>query len=535
MDILKSQISPTDPDFVANSAHQKRLVQTLRDRLASRGDVAAPDVVAVQRQRGKLLVRERIELLLDEDTPFLEIAALAAWGKYDGQVPGAGMVAGIGQVSGRECMIVANDATVKGGTYFPETIKKHIRAQEIALENRLPCIYLVDSGGIFLPSQAESFPDKEHFGRIFYNQARMSSMGIAQVAVVLGMCTAGGAYVPAMADENIIVRGTGTIYLAGPPLVKAATGEEVSAEDLGGGAMHSKISGVTDHLAENEQDALAICRNVVAHLNTVKHVDLALVPPEAPLYPAEELYGIVPVDNKHPYDVHEVLARLLDGSRLHEFKRNYGPTLVCGFGHWMGYPVGVVANNGVLFGESAQKGAHFVELCSQRRIPLLFLQNITGFMVGKRYEQGGIAKDGAKMVQAVATARVPKITVIIGASHGAGNYAMCGRGYLPRFLFTWPNSKVSVMGAEQAARVLVQVKEDKLRSQNKQLSKSEEESITKPVIEKYEREGDPYFGTSQLWDDGIIDPAQTRQVVGLALSATLNAPLETGPAPVYRM
>ena len=535
METIKSQISATDPDFIANYARQKHLVQQLRERLAQVRGAAAPDVVAVQRKRGKLLVRERLDLLLDPDTPFLEVAALAAWGLHEGQVPGAGMVAGVGQISGRECMIVANDATVKGGTYFPETIKKHIRAQDIALENRLPCVYLVDSGGIFLPSQAESFPDKEHFGRIFYNQARMSSLGIAQVAVVLGMCTAGGAYVPAMADENIIVRGTGTIYLAGPPLVKAATGEEVSAEDLGGGAMHARVSGVADHLAEDEEEALAIARSVVAHLNTVKKVDLALQPPEDPLYPADELYGIVPADNKHPYDVHEVLARLLDGSRFHAFKRNYGPTLVCGFGHLMGYPVGVVANNGVIFGESALKGAHFVELCSQRRIPLLFLQNITGFMVGKRYEQGGIAKDGAKMVQAVATARVPKITVIIGASHGAGNYAMCGRGYLPRFLFTWPNSRVSVMGAEQAAKVLVQVKEEKLKSQNKQLSRAEEEAISKPVMEKYEREGDPYFGTSHLWDDGIIDPAQTRHIVGLALSATLNAPLETGPAPVYRM
>ena len=529
METIKSQISATDPAFVTNQAHQKRLVAQLRERLAQVRVAAPEEVVAVQRKRGKLLVRERLELLLDPDTPFLEVATLAAWGQHDGQVPGAGMVAGVGQVSGRECMIVANDATVKGGTYFPETIKKHIRAQEIALENRLPCIYLVDSGGIFLPYQADSFPDKEHFGRIFYNQARMSSLGIAQVAVVLGMCTAGGAYVPAMADENIIVRGTGTIYLAGPPLVKAATGEEVSAEDLGGGAMHSRVSGVTDHLADNEEEALAIARSVVAHLNTVKKVDLALQPPEDPLYPADDLYGIVPADNKHPYDVHEVLARLVDGSRFHAFKRNYGPTLVTGFAHWMGYPVGIVANNGVLFSESAQKGAHFVELCSQRRIPLLFLQNITGFMVGKRYEQGGIAKDGAKMVQAVACARVPKITVIIGASHGAGNYAMCGRGYLPRFLFTWPNSRVSVMGAEQAARVLVQVKEEKLKTQNKQLTRAEEEAITKPVIEKYEREGDPYFGTSHLWDDGIIDPAQTRQVVGLALSATLNAPLETGP------
>ncbi len=491
--------------------------------------------MALHRQRGKLLPRERIEKLLDPDTPFLEFSPLAAWKRYEDEVRSAGIVTGIGVIAGRECMIVANDATVKGGTYFPETIKKHIRAQEIALDNRLPTVYLVDSGGVFLPLQAEVFPDKEHFGRIFYNQAVMSSLGIAQVSVVLGMCTAGGAYVPAMSDENIIVKGAGTIYLAGPPLVKAATGEEVTAEELGGGEMHSRVSGVTDHLAANEEGALHICRNIIENLNTVKRVDLDLTPPEEPAYPIDELYGVLPVDLKHPYDVREVLARLVDGSRFHEFKANYGATLICGFARWLGYPVGIVANNGVIFSESALKGAHFIELCGQRRIPLLFLQNITGFMVGKRYEQGGITKDGAKMVQAVATAAVPRITVIIGASHGAGNYAMCGRGYRPRFLFTWPNARVSVMGAEQAASVLVQVKREQLGREKKTLSAAEDKKIAAPVIEKYEAEGNPYYGTALLWDDGIIDPIDTRNVIGLALSACLNAPIHSTRAPVYRM
>ncbi len=491
--------------------------------------------MATQRKRGKLMVRERLERLVDPGTPFLELSALAAWGRHEGEVPAAGIVTGVARVSGRECVVVANDSTVKGGTYFPETIRKHIRAQEIGLENRLPCIYLVDSGGVFLPRQDEVFPDKEHFGRIFYNQAVMSSLGIPQVSVVLGMCTAGGAYVPAMSDENVIVRGAGTIYLAGPPLVKAATGEEVSAEDLGGAEMHSRVSGVTDHLAEDEESALRKCRDIIACLNTVKATDLDLAPPEEPAYPAEEIYGVLPTETRQPYDSRELIARLVDGSRFHEFKAEYGTTLVCGHARWWGYPVGVVANNGVIFGESALKGAHFIQLCAQRRIPLVFLQNITGFMVGKRYEQGGIARDGAKMVQAVATAAVPKITVIVGASHGAGNYAMCGRGYRPRFLFTWPNARVSVMGAEQAASVLVQVKRDQLAREGKSLPAEEARKIADPVLEKYQREGDPYFGTALLWDDGLIDPVRTRSVVALALSASLNAPIGDSRAPVYRM
>ncbi len=535
MDILRSHIRTSSPEFKAASEHHRRLRERLRERLAQVQRGGSPEAVATQRKRGKLLARERIEKLIDPETPFLELSALAAWNLHKNEIPSAGIVTGVGMVAGRECMIVANDSTVKGGTYFPETIKKHIRAQEVALDNRLSTIYLVDSGGVFLPLQAEVFPDKEHFGRIFYNQAIMSSLGIPQVAVVLGMCTAGGAYVPAMSDENIIVKGAGTIYLAGPPLVKAATGEDVTPEDLGGGEMHSRVSGVTDHLASSEEEALHICRNVVENLNTVKRVELDLLPPEEPIYPAEEIYGILPTDTRHPYEVHELLARLVDGSRFHEYKANYGPTLVCGFARWMGYPVGIVANNGVLFSESALKGAHFVQICSQRKIPLLFLQNITGFMVGRRYEQGGIAKDGAKMVQAVATAAVPRITVIIGASHGAGNYAMCGRGYRPRFLFTWPNARISVMGAEQAASVLVQVKREQLARDGKTLSHEEAQKIAQPVLEKYEREGDPYFGTSHLWDDGIIDPAETRTIVALALSAALNAPVEPSSAPVFRM
>ncbi|MBI3270668.1 MAG: methylcrotonoyl-CoA carboxylase [Planctomycetes bacterium] len=535
MEVLKSRLDVHSPEFQANVRHHRRLAEELSERLARIRNSASESVIATQRKRGKLLVRERLERLLDPDTPFLELCPLAAWGRHENEAPGAGLLTGVGRVSGRECMIIANDPTVKGGTYFPETIKKHIRAQEVALDNRLPCVYLVDSGGVFLPLQAESFPDKEHFGRLFYNQAMMSSMGIPQLSAVLGMCTAGGAYVPAMSDENIIVRGAGTIYLAGPPLVKAATGEEVSAEDLGGGDMHSRTSGVTDHLADDEEHALRLCRDAVAHLNRVKHVDLDVVPPEDPLYPADELYGVLPTDNRRPYDVRELLARLVDGSRFHEFKALYGPTLVCGFARWWGYPVGIVANSGVLFSESAQKGSHFVQLCAKRRTPILFLQNITGFMVGKRYEQGGITKDGAKMVQAVATARVPRLTVIVGASHGAGNYAMCGRGYRPRFLFTWPNARISVMGKEQAASVLVQVKRDQLAREGKTLSEDEARRIADPVLEKYEREGDPYFGSSLLWDDGIIDPKETRAVVALALSAALNAPVEDSPAPVYRM
>ncbi|HUD71457.1 MAG TPA: carboxyl transferase domain-containing protein [Dongiaceae bacterium] len=535
MATLTSKVDTRSEAFKKNAAHHRRLADELRDRLEAVRQGGSAQAVATQKKRGKLPARERVAKLLDPDTPFLELSALAAHGLHGGEAPAAGIITGVGRISGRECLIVANDPTVKGGTYFPETIKKHVRAQEVALDNQLPCVYLVDSGGVFLPLQAEVFPDAGHFGRIFYNQARMSAAGIPQVAVVLGMCTAGGAYVPAMSDENIIVKGAGTIYLAGPPLVKAATGEEVSAEDLGGGEMHSRVSGVTDHLAADEAEALARAREVVAHLNTVKRVDLDVAPPEEPLHPPEEIAGVLPVDNKHPYDVREVIARLVDGSRLHEFKANYGPTLVTGFARLWGYPIGIVANNGVLFSESALKGAHFVELCQKRGVPLLFLQNITGFMVGKRYEQGGIAKDGAKMVQAVATATVPRLTVIIGASHGAGNYAMCGRAYAPRFLFTWPNARISVMGKEQAASVLVQVKREQMERDGKTLKPAEAEAIARPVLEKYEIEGDPYYGSARLWDDGIIDPADTRRVLALALSAALNAPITSGPAPVFRM
>lgn len=535
MDILRSRVDRTSPEFQANERHHRALAQRLRERLAQVRRGGPEAAVAVHRKRGKLLPRERIERLLDPGTPFLELSPLAAWDRHGNEVPSAGIVTGIGRVAGRECAIVANDATVKGGTYFPETIRKHLRAQEIALENRLPCIYLVDSGGVFLPLQAEVFPDRDHFGRIFYHQALLSARGVPQISVVLGMCTAGGAYVPAMSDENIIVRGAGTIYLGGPPLVKAATGEDVTAEELGGGEMHARVSGVCDHLAEDEEDALRRCRAIVAGLNAVKRVDLDLAPPEEPLYPVEEIYGILPPDLRHPFDVREVLARLVDGSRFREFKENYGSTLVCGFARWWGYPVGILANNGVLFSESALKGTHFIELCDQRRIPLLFFQNITGFMVGKRYEQGGIAKDGAKMVQAVATAGVPKITIILGASHGAGNYAMCGRAYGPRFLFTWPNARVSVMGAEQASQVLVQVKRDQLAREGKTLSEEEARAIADPVRAQYEREGDPYYGTARLWDDGILDPVETRRAVALALSACLNAPVEPGRPPVFRM
>jgi acetyl-CoA carboxylase carboxyltransferase component len=535
MEILKSRLDPKAAAFQENVKHHKRLAEELRSRHEQIRHGGPKAAAATQKKRGKLPVRERVRHLLDDNTPFLELSPLAAWGLHDGDAPGAGLVTGIGRIMGRECVVVANDPTVKGGTYFPETIRKHVRAQEIALDNRLPCLYLVDSGGVFLPLQSEVFPDAGHFGRIFYNQAQMSARGIGQIAVVLGMCTAGGAYVPAMSDENIIVRGAGTIYLAGPPLVKAATGEEVTAEELGGGEMHSRVSGVTDHLAESEEDALRLARDVVGNLNTVKRVRLDTAPPEEPLYPAEEIYGVLPTDTRHPYDVREVIARLVDGSRLHEFKALYGPTLVTGFARLWGYPVGIVANNGVLFGESAQKGAHFVNLCHKRRTPILFLQNITGFMVGKRYEQGGITRDGAKMVQAVATANVPRLTLIIGASHGAGNYAMCGRGFKPRFLFTWPNAKVSVMGAEQAGSVLVQVKREQLERGKKKLSEADAEAIAGPVRDKYEVEGNPYYGTARLWDDGVIDPADTRRILALALSACFNAPIKRGPMPVFRM
>ncbi len=536
MDILESLIDPQSPEFQANAAHNRALVQELKERLEQVRQGGGEKARQRHRQRNKLLVRERIDRLLDPGSPFLELSPLAAWGLYDGQAPAAGIVTGIGRVSGRECMIVANDATVKGGTYFPMTVKKHLRAQQIALENHLPCIYLVDSGGAFLPMQDEVFPDVDDFGRIFYNQAVMSAAGIPQIAAVMGSCTAGGAYVPAMSDEAVIVQGTGTIFLGGPPLVKAATGEEVTAEELGGADVHTRISGVADHFAEDDEHALQILRDIVESLNRRKRVELELRPPEDPRYDPQELYGILPPTFKTTYDVREVIARLVDGSRFREFKARYGATLVTGFAHIHGYPVGIVANNGILFSESALKGAHFIELCTARRIPLLFLQNITGFMVGKEYEAGGIAKDGAKMVHAVANARVPKLTVIIGGSFGAGNYGMCGRAYGPRFLWMWPNARISVMGGEQAANVLLTVKQDQRARQGQPpMTPEEQEAFKRPILEKYEREGSPYYSTARLWDDGVIDPAQTRDVLGLALSACLNAPLEETRYGVFRM
>lgn len=539
MERIRSQLNSQSAAFRKNDAHHRGLAQELQARCSTARKGGSEQAVALLKKRGKLTVRERLDALLDPQTPFLELSSLAAYGLHDNKVPAAGIVTGIGMVSGRKVMVVANDPTVKGGTYFPETVKKHVRAQEIAHENRLPCIYLVDSGGAYLPLQAEVFPDKDHFGRIFYNQATMSAAGIPQIAVVLGMCTAGGAYVPAMADENIIVAGQGTIYLAGPPLVKAATGEDVDAETLGGGAMHARVSGVVDHLAVDEAHALRLCRNAVAHLGMGGLVESGMQcvrrSIEEPHYDPEEIYGVLPADHRQPVDAHELLARLLDGSRFHAFKPEYGQTLVCGFGHWMGYPVGIVANNGVLFPESALKGAHFIQMCEQRRVPLIFLQNITGFMVGSQMEHAGIAKAGAKMVQAVATATVPKLTVLVGASHGAGTYAMCGRGYLPRFLFAWPNARVSVMGADQAAEVLVQVQQQKCARQNETLSAEEAEAIAAPTRKKYNEEGQIYYGTARLWDDGILDPKDTRAAVGLALSAAMDAPMADPAAPVFRM
>ena len=486
-------------------------------------------------ERGKLLPRERVNLLLDSGSPFLEFSLLAAYEMYDDDIPAAGIITGIGRVSGKEVVIVANDATVKGGTYYPVTVKKHLRAQEIALENHLPCIYLVDSGGAFLPLQDQVFPDRDHFGRIFYNQAKMSAKGLAQIAVVMGSCTAGGAYVPAMSDENVIVRQQGTIFLGGPPLVKAATGETVSAEELGGGEIHSRISGVSDHLAENDKDALRIARDIVSGLSRKKIIPVETKPSLEPIYASEELYGVIPDDNRQMYDVREVITRLVDGSEFNEFKEHYGTTLVTAFAHIHGYQVGIVANNGVLFSESALKGAHFIELCSQRLIPLIFFQNITGFMVGKEYEHGGIAKDGAKMVNAVSCAKVPKFTVIIGGSHGAGNYGMCGRAYGPRMLWTWPNARISVMGGEQAASVLASVRRDNIESSGKKWSSKEEEKFKSPILEQYEKQGHPYYATARIWDDGIIDPADTRMVLGLGLSASYNAPLESSNFGVFRM
>ena len=536
---LSSAIQPKSSAFTANAA----AMQALLDDLATKTQAASLGGNERSRERhvsrGKLLPRERVARLLDPGTPFLELSPLAANGMYDDDIHAAAIITGIGRVSGRECMIVCNDATIKGGTYYPVTVKKHLRAQEVARENRLPCIYLVDSGGANLPNQADIFPDREHFGRIFFNQATMSAEGIAQIAVVIGSCTAGGAYVPAMSDETVIVRNQGTIFLGGPPLVKAATGEVVSAEDLGGADVHSRKSGVTDHYAEDDAHALAIARQIVATLNTHKPAELDIRRPVAPLYDPSELNGVVPASLATQYDVREVIARLVDGSEFDEFKKLYGTTLVTGFARLMGYPIGIVANNGILFSESAQKAAHFIELCSQRGIPLVFLQNISGFMVGSQYEAGGIAKDGAKMVTAVATAQVPKYTVIIGGSYGAGNYGMCGRAYSPRFMFAWPNARISVMGGEQAASVLATVKRDGMEARGESWSADEEEAFKAPIRARYEDEGHPYFATARLWDDGIIAPEDTRMVLGLALSASLNAPIRSPHAPdrfgVFRM
>ncbi len=538
---LKSKLDTLSPAFAANAAQMRSLVEELQANTAKVAEGGGSDANAKHTARGKLLPRDRVKALLDQGAPFLEFSPLAAWGVYGksdggpGDAPAAGVITGIGRVAGQEVVIVANDATVKGGTYYPLTVKKHLRAQEIAAQNNLPCIYLVDSGGAFLPLQDEVFPDKEHFGRIFFNQANLSAQGIAQIACVMGSCTAGGAYVPAMCDESIIVKNQGTIFLGGPPLVKAATGEVVTAEELGGGDVHSRTSGVTDHLAENDKHALGIAREIVSHLNRKKVSPVAMRPIEEPKYAAEELYGIIPKDPRQPFDIREVIARIVDGSDFHEFKALYGSTLVCGFAHIWGHPVGIVANNGILFSESALKGAHFIELCNQRGIPLVFLQNITGFMVGKKYETGGIAKDGAKMVTAVSCAKVPKFTVLIGGSFGAGNYGMCGRAFNPRFLWSWPNARISVMGGEQAASVLATVKRDGIELKGGKWSAEEEEQFKAPIREQYERQGNPYYATARLWDDGVIDPAQTRTVLGLGLAAAMNAPIEKTDYGVFRM
>ena len=536
MRTLASALDPRSETFQANAVHNRALVEELKAKVAAAA-LGGPEKARERHlARGKLLPRERVERLLDPGAPFLEIGALAADGMYDGEAPGAGAIAGVGRVMGREVMIVANDSTTKGGAYFPMTVKKHLRGQEIALENRLPCVYLVDSGGANLPFQAEVFPDRDHFGRIFFNQARMSAEGIAQIACVMGLCTAGGAYVPAMSDEAVIVRGQGAIFLAGPPLVKAATGEIISAEDLGGADLHARRSGVVDHVAANDEHALQIVRSIVGRLNGRKTIDLDLAEPRPPLFAPEELYGVIPPDVRAPYDVHEVIARLVDASEFDEFKALYGPSLVCGFARLWGMPVAILANNGILFSESALKGAHFIELACQRRIPLVFLQNIVGFMVGGKYEAGGIAKDGAKLVTAVATAQVPKFTVLIGGSFGAGNYAMAGRGYSPRFLFSWPNSRISVMGGEQAASVLATVRRDALEARGEAWPAEDEAAFKAPIRERFEAEGDPYYATARLWDDGVIDPAQTRDVLGLAISAALNAPIpERTRFGVFRM
>jgi len=535
MTVFKSQIHPRDPAFKENAALMSDLVADLKHQVAGIKEGGGARARKKHLDRGKLLPRERIRALLDVGSPFLEISQFAAFGVYDDDIAAAGVIAGIGSVEGQDCMIVANDATVKGGTYYPLTVKKHLRAQEIAEQNHLPCVYLVDSGGANLPNQDEVFPDRDHFGRIFYNQANMSAKGIPQISVVMGSCTAGGAYVPAMSDETIIVRNQGTIFLAGPPLVKAATGEVVSAEDLGGADVHTRLSGVADHFAQNDSHALALARRAVRNLNRVKTAQLAVKDPRDPLYDPAELYGIIPKDPRQPFDIREVIARIVDGSEFDEFKARYGPSLVCGFAHLHGYPVGIVANNGILFSESALKGAHFVELCSQRNIPLLFLQNITGFMVGQKYESGGIARDGAKMVTAVACAKVPKITMIIGPSYGAGNYGMCGRGYSPRFLWTWPNSRIAVMGGEQAANVLASLRRDGIEAKGGSWSDAEEQAFKKPLLDQFEQQSHPYYASARLWDDGIIDPAESRKVLALSLSATLNAPIEQTQFGIFRM
>jgi acetyl-CoA carboxylase carboxyltransferase component len=532
---LESQIDPASPNFRENHAHMERLLIDLRERLAAARAGGGEEAVRRHRGQGKLLVRERIERLLDPGTPFLEVAALAAHGLYEGAAPSAGMVTGIGRVRGREVMVVANDATVKGGTYFPLTVKKHLRAQEIAQENRLPCLYLVDSGGAFLPLQAEVFPDRDHFGRIFYSEAQMSAQGIPQISVVLGSCTAGGAYVPAMSDETVIVKGRGTIFLGGPPLVKAATGEEVSAEELGGADVHCRTSGVADHYALDDEHALEWARDIVGRLTSRKELPWEVEETQDPLYDPHELGGVVPPSLRLAYDVHEVIARIVDGSDFSEFKALYGTTLVTGFARIMGYPVGILANNGVLFSESALKATHFIQMCSLRRMPLVFLQNITGFMVGREYEHKGIAKDGAKMVHAVANARVPKFTVIIGGSFGAGNYGMCGRAYQPRQLWMWPNARISVMGGEQAASVLAQVKQEQRERRGEPMTTAEFEAFKAPTLAKYEEEGSPYYSSARLWDDGIIDPADTRTVLGLGISAALNAPIPETRFGIFRM
>jgi len=535
MTVLKSALVPDSDAFQANAAHMRGLVEYLKATAAKIAEGGSQRARDKHTARGKLLPRDRIAALIDPGSPFLELSQLAAYRVYEDEVPAAGLITGIGRIAGRECMIVANDATVKGGTYYPLTVKKHLRAQEIARENNLACVYLVDSGGANLPNQDEVFPDKEHFGRIFYNQATMSAAGIPQIAVVMGSCTAGGAYVPAMADESVIVQNQGTIFLGGPPLVKAATGEEVSAEELGGGDVHARSSGVVDHLAGDDTQALMQARKIVDDLNREKQPDLEVREPQAPLYEPEDIYGVVPADPRQPFDVREVIARVVDGSAFDEFKKLYGTTLVTGFAHIHGYPVGIVANNGVLFSESALKGAHFIELCAQRGIPLVFLQNITGFMVGKAYEAGGIAKDGAKMVTAVASAQVPKFTIIIGGSFGAGNYAMCGRAYAPRFLWMWPNARISVMGGEQAASVMATIRRDAIEARGESWSAADEDAFKEPIREQYEHQGHPYYASARLWDDGVIDPADTRRVLGLAISASLNAPIDATRFGVFRM